>query len=392
MNTLRILLGLLSVFPILTSLAQSRSGWSASLTHENDVLSLNDKGENYTGSMRLEVLLPQTRPRLIPFLRPKDPNTIDVLISAIGAAGFVPQNPFSSDVDTEDRPYGSFAYLGSGHIKYNLEKGRITRSELQLGSIGGSIWSGLHRGLTKAIGARPEPMGWGNQVGAPGSAAVNLSFAVSQDGFHSGQIFMKYFLENIHLEHDTVDLADSELIHVDTVMKDKQVMKGLSHLLVAETGFEFFQTNWLAGGNVGTCMDNIYVGAEFDLFNINRYALLNYIPESIRTFGPLHATHHKHGTRDLIRFNVFVRPMVKAVGYNAMLEGLLFKDKSALVIGHGDISRILFEIDAGFNLLINHRVSLIGTWSGRTREYKGGRSFNSWGGLTIGYSPARWNQ
>jgi lipid A 3-O-deacylase len=163
-------------------------------------------------------------------------------------------------------------------------------------------------------------------------------------------------------------------------------------LLVAETGFEFLQTNLKAGVNAGMVHSNLFATVEINLFNVNRYSLLNYIPESVIAYGPLHDTGYAQERNDRFRFNVFVRPTVKVVGYNAFLEGAMFNDNSTLVIPHSDIQRVLFEIEVGFNLLIANRVTLAGSWSGRSREYTGGRDFNTWGGLTLGFAPSKWHE
>lgn len=390
---LRLLTGLLLVIssPFVECYGQAADSWSASLSYENDALSLNSKEENYTGSLRLEIQSSSARLPRILFPALKSGVQVDASRFALGAYGYTPQNIRSTEVEAEDRPYGSFAYAGAGRTNYDLVKERVLRSELQVGMLGTGVLKEVQQAMNPLFG-RDEPMGWNNQVGYAGSFAFNYSISISRASFHSGQVFLKYFLNNFHLEHDSLATEDSELITVDTLMKDKVAMRELSELLVAETGFEFLQTNLKAGGNAGMVQDNVFFTLELNLFNINRHSLLNYIPENVKAYGPLHDTHHMREGKDLFRFNVFIHPSLKLVGYNAFLEGAMFNDNSTLVIAHQDIQRALFEIEAGFNLLIAHRVTLIGSWSGRSKEYTGGRPFNTWGGLTLGFSPSKWHE
>jgi hypothetical protein len=372
-------------------LAQNEDSWAFNLSYENDALSANSRQENYTSSFRAEFLSTQFPTPKFLFPRLKSPTLRIVSAAALGAYGYTPQNITNAEVEAEDRPYGSFAYAGLGSTFYDLEREIVMKSELQVGMLGTGVVEGVQNTMNPLF-LRPEPMGWNNQVAYANSFAFNYSVTVTKASFHSGQVFLKYFLNNLHLEHDSVATPDSELIHVDTLMNDKTLMRELSELLVAETGFEFLQANLRAGVNAGLVMDNLFFGVDFNLFNFNRYSLLNYIPESVKAYGPLHPTHHRHDGHDKFRFNVFVRPTAKLVGYNAMLEGAMFSDNSTLVIPHGDINRVLFEIEAGFNMLLGQQLSLSMSWSGRTKEYSGGRPFNTWGGITIGYSPSNWNE
>jgi hypothetical protein len=371
--------------------AQNVNSWAASLQYENDALAMNARQENYTTSLRGEFQSTAiATPRfLFPPLRSTTLRSVSVF--ALGVYGYTPQNIESPEVVTEDRPYGSFAYAAWGSTQYDLEREIVLKSELQVGMLGTGVAEDLQVAMNPVFG-RPEPLGWDYQVAYSNSFAFNYSVSVTRASFHSGQIFLKYFLNNLHMEHDSVATSDSEFVPVDSLMGDKTAMRELSELLVAETGFEFLQTNLRAGVNAGMVMNNLFFTGEFNLFNFNRYALLNYIPESVKAYGPLHATHHRHDGKDNFRFNIFVRPTARIVAYNAMLEGALFGDNSTLVVPHQDISRLLFEIEAGFSMLLARQFSIQMSWSGRSREFDGGRSFNAWGGIALGYSPASWNE
>jgi hypothetical protein len=391
MATPKLLAGLVScAFMLAVECAgQSRDSWAINMTYENDPLALNGRGENYTSSLRTELVTSAfTMPRFL-FPAVKSPILIDASRLTFGVYGYTPQDIESSTAETDDRPYGSFTYLGAGRTSLDLTREVVLKSELQLGMLGTGVMNEVQQAMNPLFG-RSAPMGWDNQVAYAETFAFNYTASISKAFLHSGQIFLKYFLNNLHLEHDSLATADSELVQVDSILNDKATMRALSELLVAETGFEFLQTNLKGGVNAGMVHNNIFFTLEFNLFNFNRHSLLNYIPDEVAAFGPLHDNDHMRNSKDNFRFSFFVRPTAKLVGYNAFLEGAMFNDNSTLVIPHEDIQRVLFEIEAGFNMLIARRITLIGSWSGRSREYTGGRSFNTWGGITLGFTPGMW--
>jgi hypothetical protein len=91
------------------------------------------------------------------------------------------------------------------------------------------------------------------------------------------------------------------------------------------------------------------------------------------------------------RFNLFLEPQIRFAGYNATLEGLMFKDeKSVRKILPSDVKRILFEMNGGLNLQIYDVLYLKYMVFARSREYEGGKPIHLWGGITVGLSCAKW--
>ncbi len=309
-----------------------------------------------------------------------------------GAYGFTPQIVELTDVDIYDRPYASFSYAGAGQTSYDLERGLVLNSDLRLGLVGMQKFGEFQKWYTGtgAFGAQQQ-MGWSNQLEAPGKFAVNYSASITKNSFHSSQLFLRFFLRNIHHEVDTVNVSGADQVHVDSVMNNRRLMKDLANLYAAEVGFEFLQTRWTAGANIGTLANNLFVTWRINLMNINRYSLLNHIPDYINEYGPLHATDHRHHGIDKVRFHIFVRPSVKVVGSNAMLTGLPFGGGDGYRLVSADISRVLFEMEAGFDLTLWQNFDFVYTWAARSREFDGGRKLNTWGLLSLGYSPRSWN-
>ena len=128
-------------------------------------------------------------------------------------------------------------------------------------------------------------------------------------------------------------------------------------------------------------MINLQGGFRFNLFNWNMDGLNVYGSEM-----PTIALKSYSSTLKWLRFNLFAEPHIRFVGYNATLEGLMFNDNSAYVIDHGDVKRLLFELNAGVNISVFDTVYLKYNFFGRSREFEGGKPFHTWGGITIGGS------
>lgn len=387
-----VILLLLTIGFSITAVAQSASGWSASLTHEHDALSLDGRGDHYTTGWKLEVLTSSLPMKFSPFPVFHDEKAMSLQRIFAGAYGFTPQIVDLTEVDIYDRPYASFSYVGAGQTSYDLKRGLVINSDLRLGSVGSQKFGDFQKWYTGtgAFGAQQQ-MGWANQLESPGKFAINYSASITKNTFHSSQMFLRFFLRNIHHEVDTINVENMDQVHVDTVMNNRQLMRDLANLYAAEVGFEFLQTRWTAGANVGTLANNLFVTWRINLMNINRYSLLNYIPEYINDYGPLHATDHRHHGIDKVRFHIFVRPSVKLVGTNALLTGLPFGGTDSYRLDTSDISRVLFEMEAGFDLTLWQNFDFVYTWFARSREFDGGRKLNTWGSLSLGYSPRTWN-
>lgn len=370
--------------------AQSKSGWSAAITHENDAFSLNGRNDHYTAGWKLEVFTGSLYSKALPFLSFRHPDALHVQRLFAGAYGFTPQVVDLTDIDIYDRPYSSYSYVGAGQTSYDLDRGLVWNSDLKVGVIGMQKYGEFQKWYSGATGATQQ-VGWANQLEAPGKFAFSYSASITKNTFHSSQMFLRFFLRNIHHEVDTLNAGDVEEVHVDTVMNDRQLMKDLANLYAAEVGFEFLQTRWTAGANIGTLANNLFVTWRVNLMNVNRYSLLNYIPSYINEYGPLHATDHRHHGIDKVRFHIFLRPSVKLVGTNAMLTGLPFGGTERYHIDPADVKRVLFEMEAGFDLTLWQNFDFVYTWSGRSREFEGGPRFNTWGLVSVGYSPRSWN-
>ena len=154
------------------------------------------------------------------------------------------------------------------------------------------------------------------------------------------------------------------------------------------SSFRLVDVSWVGKADLGNYMINLQGGLKFDLFNYRMGYLQDYNP-SLPTIMFNETSAEK---KRWLRFNFFVEPDIRFAAYNATLEGLMFNDHSIYKIDHKDVNRILFEISGGLNVLLWDVVYLKYTLWGRSQEFSGGKSFHSWGGVTLGLSPAKWNK
>lgn len=329
----------------LSDIKAQGKGFQVLLTTENDFLALNNKDENYTGSAKIEVQFPELV-KWFPFFKYKKPEeSLTIQRIGIGGTAYTPQNLAASEPITNDRPYASLMFLNFGNTSYNMVTGAVLQSEIVIGAVGtslpGNAQSYIHKhhwfGSTRDV-----PMGWDNQIGYKGSFIFNY---------------------NARMEYP--------------------VFPGFN----ADAKCSWLQLRWRAGAELGNYTANVKGGIKINLLNLNSGIMQDYSPSVPGTF--LKKT---PAIFPAIRMNVFITPEIRAVAYNTTLEGLLFSDHSIYKIPHSDVNRIVFDVSAGINVLIKDRFYLKYALYGRSREYSGGKDFHYWGGISLGYSPARWNR
>ena len=91
-------------------------------------------------------------------------------------------------------------------------------------------------------------------------------------------------------------------------------------------------------------------------------------------------THSK--SKKKIEYYFYGQSRLHAIGYDASLQGGLFNHSSPYTIAAGDISRIVFQADAG--IVFNFRnLFLCYSQSYLTREFSTGL-YHRWGGISVG--------
>ncbi|OXG05101.1 uncharacterized protein DUF2219 [Flavobacterium araucananum] len=327
-------------FYSLNAFSQGRSGFQVLLTTENDFLGIDNKDENYTGAAKIELLTPEIKWKWLPFFKFKQDSTVlNIQRFGFGGTAYTPQDIATSEVVMGDRPYASLTFFSFGNVCYNDTKKFVLQSDLIIGSIGspgpGNVQTYIHK--NHWFGSeRPEPQGWDNQIGFNGSLIINY---------------------NTRLEK-------------------------LIRLKESKSNFQWLIPYWVAKADIGNYMMNLQGGVKLDLLNLNSGILQDYIA-GLPTFV-------EETTKKDIRFNFFIEPSFRIAAYNATLEGIMFNDKSIYKIEHSQVNRLLFEVNAGVNLLLGDFFYAKYSFYGRSQEYSGGKSFHTWGGVTIGFSPSRW--
>lgn len=157
---------------------------------------------------------------------------------------------------------------------------------------------------------------------------------------------------------------------------------------------KYFDPNWVARVDLGTYMVNLQGGFRLNLFNIGMSMFNDYNPGLPTILFDVNSLQSKETVkhRRIVRFNLFVEPSLRLAIYNASLEGAMFRDNSVYVIPHSQVSRILFEMIGGVNLILFNSFYLRYCYYGRSREFEGGKPYHNWGSVSIGYAPSRWTR
>ena len=343
-SLIRSLLLLFMLFCLCEIKAQGK-GFQVLVTTENDFLAISNKDENYTGSIKIEAQFPELI-KWLPFFKYKNPEeSLTIQRFGIGGLAYTPQNLAATQPVIDDRPYASLMFINIGNTSYNLVNGAVLQSEFVIGAIGTSLPGNAQAYIHEHNwfgSTRDVPMGWDNQIGYHGSFILNY---------------------NARIEYP--------------------VFAGLN----AEQKCNWMQLRLRGGAELGNYTDNIKGGLKINILNLNAGIMQDYSPGVPGTF-----LKKAKGPSPAIRMNVFVTPEIRVVAYNATLEGLLFSDHSVYKIPHSDVNRLVFDISAGANVLIKDRFFVRYAMYGRSQEYSGGKNFHYWGGISLGYSPARWNQ
>ncbi len=124
-----------------------------------------------------------------------------------------------------------------------------------------------------------------------------------------------------------------------------------------------YRINTIANLKLGTLFTNVSTGVN-------------------AVFGIINSPFSKNATPKKIQCYIFAEPLVKAVAYDATLEGGLFNKSSPYTISPEDVQRITFQYNYGlviqlYGFYLEYGQSFI------TKEFKGGPAQN-WGGVKLG--------
>ena len=90
------------------------------------------------------------------------------------------------------------------------------------------------------------------------------------------------------------------------------------------------------------------------------------------------------GNKRKAKYYFYAQGRVNIVGYDASLQGGLFNRSSPYTIAAGDISRLVFQADAG--VIVNlKKLYLSYTQSYLTKEFHAAQ-YHRWGGISVGFS------
>lgn len=318
-------------------------------TIENDFLGVDNKDDNYTGGLNLDIVIPEFN-----FKQPfyKFPKGRHFQIISIGGTGYTPQDLTSTDIVIGDRPYASLTYLSFGKLSVSKNFKKQLNSQFIIGLTGwqgpGEVQYYLHD--NNAFGStRPNPQGWKNQIGYNGSFILNYNFQ---------------WIENFNQKENEGEEGETKKV-------------------------EFLQPSWILGGKLGNYMINVETGIYLNIINVNSFPVFGAngikIP-TLLSYKNSDSSYKEKKKSKFIRLHLFAEPKIRIVVYDVTLQGLLFGDDSPYVINSKDVNRLVLDIKSGIKILFFDKFFLGFNHYIRSREFKQGKTVHNWGGITFGYS------
>lgn len=322
---------------------------------ENDVFAWKEKGDRYyTNGIKLEWINPKYHIR---FLDKIFPDVKEVTSTTYGWA--LGQNIYTSsditvpDIIPGDRPYAGWLYINLKKFSNSAIARRRISSELSLGVIGPAALAGpVQKGFHRLINS-DRPQGWSHEIN--NNPGINYSVEIESE------------------------LYDSDNKHMDMI--------------------------WFTNVEVGTVFDNFGVGT---LIRLAPFRVLDSYFES---------TFSKHTTIRKMREGVegkhqqeadsasyrmatqmppkekkkagiyfFVKPSVRFVAYNALLQGGIFNGSgNDYTISPNALERVYLNFDIGVVIPLGYRWDVVYGQTFRTAEFSGA-PVHYWGFLNIIYN------
>ncbi len=212
------------------------------------------------------------------------PNSTNVYFYGMFRRIYTPADILHSQVIYGDRPYSSVLTLQHGLTSTNDKTNESLSTEIGLGAIGPITYGSDIQNQIHILIGSQKAMGWGNQI--------------------RNNVVLDYKLNY-----------------------ERQILKPSGNLkILANIDCE-----------VGTLVDNAGVGFTLAFGRFKQ-------PDLIENSGAL----HNSGSHKKILIHCFMHPTIRAVMYNATLEGGLFSKFDPYAIDRADMNTIYLQYDIGF--------------------------------------------
>jgi lipid A 3-O-deacylase len=333
------------IIAVLLVAFQAQGQGSFRLYIENDFFAGKEKGDKYyTNGLRFERVTADT---LIPIFRKFFPGVDSTTSTAyswsIGQNIYTASNIEVEEVIPNDRPYAGWLYVSLRKFSNSRTLHRRVTSELVLGVMGPAALAGPVQKKFHEIINSPPPKGWHHQI--RNNPGINY---------------------NIEIESQLYQSADS---HLDMI--------------------------WFTKVEIGTVFDNFGVGTTVRIAPFRRldsyfestfskHTTIRQKREGMEGSEPLNSLTAQEKKKFAMYF--FLRPSVKFIAYNALLQGGIFGGrKNDRTISPNEIERMYLNFDVGVVIPLGYRFDIVYGQTFRTSEFRNA-PVHYWGFINIIYN------
>jgi lipid A 3-O-deacylase len=321
---------------------------------ENDFFAGKEKGDKFfTNGLKFERITSDT---LIPIFRKifpsLDSRTSTAYSWAIGQNIYTASNIEVEEIIPNDRPYAGWLYFALRKFSNSSTLKRRVTSELVLGVMGPAALAGPVQKRFHCIINSPQPKGWDHQI--RNNPGINY---------------------NIEIENE---LYNSATNHLDMI--------------------------WFTNVEIGTVFDNFGVGATVRIApfraldsyfesTFSKYTTIRQKREGLEGSERLQSDEEVSKVNSLpleqkkkFAMYLFVRPSVKFVAYNALLQGGIFNGrKNDRTISPNELERMYLNFDVGVVVPLGFRFDVVYGQSFRTSEFRNA-PVHYWGFINLIYN------
>jgi lipid A 3-O-deacylase len=258
------------------------------ISFDNDILDNTDRF--YTNGLRLDLIVPALNHSPLGWLMiPYWGRGINYYGISLVQNLYTPSTTKIPGIQYGDRPFASYLYFSTFRITLDKEKRNRTTSELAIGIIGPDSYGDyVQQKFHSTVINNSEPDGWVYQV--------------------HNDLVLNY---NFMIEHGIIQTRKVDL-----------------------------SVN--GSGSLGTLYTNLSGGLHF------RAGLLNPYYENL---GVSRKRYNAAGGLRNFQFYAFVKSAVKAVGYDATLQGGMFENSSPYTVPASGVSRITMNNSIGLSFI-----------------------------------------
>jgi hypothetical protein len=319
---------------------------------ENDFFAFKDPGDKfYTNGTKFEFINPRYRVGFLEKIFPsvKESTSTNYAI-AIGQNMYTARDISVAEIVADDRPYAGWLYVNFRKFSNSFTASTRITSELSVGVIGPASLAGpVQRWFHQVIDSQ-EPMGWDHQI--RNNPGINYSMEIENQ------------------------LYNSTNQHVDLI--------------------------WFTNMEIGTVFDNFGIGT---MARISPFRVLSSYFEStfskqttirLQREGLEGNQEQIQSERDRMVMETsqkrrlavyfFVKPSVKFIAYNALLQGGIFKGRdNPRSISPNELERMYLNFDVGIVVPLGYRFDIVFGQSFRTAEFRTA-PVHYWGFLNVIYN------